>query len=521
MNTSNHLTEDDLQILLASDELGFDCFEAEEHLSDCDNCRTRLESLATDGDWLNDFREQLSTHGSYERISTASKVTEGDALPYPRYYEQVALDSMLRELLPPPSHPELLSRLAHYDVEKVIGFGGMGVVAKAWDTELRRPVAIKLLTPQLLHDGTAKQRFAREARAAAAILHPNVIAIHGIDCTNGLPWIVMPLVTGPTLQQLVAKEGPLRDAEIARIGSQIASGLAAAHSHGVVHRDIKPANILVDNRINRVVITDFGLARRDFEHSMTGTGSIAGTLSYMSPEQTRCDGVDGRSDLFGVGALLYFLASGATPFHADSPAGMIHRIVNEPHADVRTLNPEISSSLSDSIDCLLSKSPSDRFQSAAELEDHFSKLIAHLNHPTQHSAPVVPRRCRRTGMGVYFAGAFVLIALTYLFLWGGQIWRPAEQEHPAIPQSTRTSQEIRDDLEQRFGITSATEFGSDLEQFRREVNEVDLRQSAAPLPENDSLLRDLRRLDDAVIDAVENKWHATDRFKRKRVGLLH
>ena len=498
MNTSPHLSDAELNRILGEDDGHSKHSDAEAHLSDCDSCQSRLESLAIDGDWFDEYREQLTVHCT-DGCATAQVTGDGtpDAQRHPRHFERIALDNMLRELLPPPSHPELLSRLGHYDVERVIGFGGMGVVVKAWDTELRRPVAIKLLTPQLLHDGTAKQRFAREARAAAAILHPNVIAIHGIDeTTNGLPWFVMPLIIGPTLQELVAKSGPLKETEIARIGSQIASGLAAAHSHGVVHRDIKPANVLVDNHVNRVVITDFGLARRDFEHSMTGTGSVAGTLGYMSPEQTRGENLDGRSDLFSVGALLYFVASGVTPFRSESPAGVVHQIVNEAHADVRTHNTEISESLSSTIDCLLSKSPADRFDSAAELEDHFSKLIAHLNHPTQHAAPVLRRKPHRAQLRRWFKGAVAATALIVAAVLGLQALAPPKQ--PLSPESTaspeRTPQQIRADIEEQFGITSESQFATDLDQLRHEIDAASQSIVQSLQGENENLLHEMSQL---------------------------
>ena len=501
MRASNHLNENELRLLLESAEVDCAHSDAEAHLSDCFDCRTRLELLAMNGEWFDEYRGLLSTTCTNGLLALTSAGDGPNATSREpknhKHFEQIALNGMLRDLLPQPSHPELLSRIGHYDVERIIGFGGMGVVVKAWDTELRRPVAIKLLMPRLLHDGTAKQRFAREARAAAAILHPNVIGIHGINETNDLPWFVMPLINGPTLQELVAEAGPLKESEIARIGVQIASGLAAAHSHGVIHRDIKPANILVDNHVNRVVITDFGLARRDFEHSMTGTGSVAGTLEYMSPEQTRNEVLDARSDLFNVGALLYFLASGATPFRSESPAGVIHRIVNDAHADVRTHNPEISESLSSTIDCLLSKSPADRFDSAAELEGHFSQLIAHLNRPTQHAAPLIRRKQKRVKQTRWLAGGLFAVAL--LFVVAVCVMQAFGPEQPEMPDSAataaRTAQEVRGDIEERFGITSEVEFALDVDRLRREIRAADL-DTLSLQPEDASLLDELGKLED-------------------------
>lgn len=302
---------------------------------------------------------------------------------------------MLQQLLQSPTHPEMLGRLGRYDVESVIGCGGMGVVMKGFDRELHRPVAIKMVLPRLARHGVAKQRFMLEAKAAAAVLHPNVIAIHDISEVDGVPWFVMPLVVGPTLRQVVEQNGTPSHREIARIGLQIASGLAAAHAQGLVHHDIKPANILVDNQVNRIVITDFGLARRETEESMTQTGFLAGTINYMSPEQARGGGIDGRSDLFSLGSLLYFLASGKTPFRSDSAMGVIHQIGNEPHTNVRVENSDVPIELARAIDCLLEKHPDDRFESAAVAESWFREYLAFLNQPSAQASPRVPRRKRK------------------------------------------------------------------------------------------------------------------------------
>ena len=345
---------------------------------------------------------------------------------------------MLAKILLPPTHPEMLGRLGRNEIESVIGCGGMGVVLRGFDRDLQRAVAIKMILPRLSKNGTAKQRFAREARAVAAVLHPNVIAIHGIEETNGVPWFVMPLILGASLRELVQEKGPLPEKEIVRIGLQIASGLAAAHSQGLVHRDIKPENILIDNQVNRVLITDFGLACRDSEETMTQTGCLAGTLNYMSPEQAQGKNVDARSDLFSLGSLLYYLAAGVVPFQSESPMGALNKISSEVHPDVRSLNPDISATLSGVIDRLLQKQPVNRFQSAVELESFLSEYIAHLHQPTQHQAPAIPKinvvpkiktksRFRWNHVGTFAAivsGIAIGSWLTYLWVTSGAITVP-------------------------------------------------------------------------------------------------
>jgi serine/threonine-protein kinase len=168
----------------------------------------------------------------------------------------------------------------------------MGVVLKAFDAALNRYVAIKLLSPYLGSSGAARSRFSREAQAAAAVVHDNVIEIYGVADADGLPYLVMPYVRGPSLQRRLDDQGPLALVEILRIGMQTASGLAAAHAQGLVHRDVKPGNILLADGVERVKLTDFGLARAADDASLTKTGIIAGTPQYMSPEQARGESVE-------------------------------------------------------------------------------------------------------------------------------------------------------------------------------------------------------------------------------------
>ncbi|MFK7819989.1 MAG: serine/threonine-protein kinase, partial [Planctomycetaceae bacterium] len=297
-----------------------------------------------------------------------------------------------------------------------------------------------------------------------------VIAIHCIDETNGVPWFVMPLIAGPSLQESVKANGPLHEADITRIGLQIASGLAAAHSHGVVHRDIKPANILVDNHVNRVVITDFGLARQDSDTMITQAGVLAGTLHYMSPEQTRGEELDGRSDLFSLGALLYFLATGSVPFRSDTPVGALHKIANTPHSDVRRLNPEISKTLASAIDRLLEKDRADRFQSSSEVEQFFSSLIAHLNQPTQHAPPTVPSRRSPRVFRAVAGTVLAVIACSVFAFW--YVNRPPTT-NPAQPTKAvePAPEELWASLQETHGIAAG--FDTDFEELTRELRRLD------------------------------------------------
>ncbi|MCC6510459.1 MAG: serine/threonine protein kinase, partial [Pirellulaceae bacterium] len=227
-------------------------------------------------------------------------------------------ESMASQLLSPATHPEMLVRIGRYEVERLIGSGGMGVVFKAIDTELNRHVAIKLLAPFLAGNGAARQRFSREAKAAAAVVHEHVVPIYKVESNGDSPFLVMPYVAGESLQARPDREGPLELCEILRIGMQISEGLDAAHLQGLIHRDIKPSNILLEQGVERSLITDFGLARTTDDASLTNTGHYAGTPQYMSPEQARGDAIDFRSDLFSLGSVIYTMCAGRPPFRAET-----------------------------------------------------------------------------------------------------------------------------------------------------------------------------------------------------------
>ncbi|MCU0720877.1 MAG: protein kinase, partial [Pirellula sp.] len=283
--------------------------------------------------------------------------------------------------LAPTDDPEMLGRVGDYEISGVVGVGGMGAVLKGFDKSLRRVVAIKVMAPHLAHSGSARTRFQREARAAAAITHDNVIDIYAVSEAAGLPYLVMPYARGPSLQKRIDEGGPLGVLEVVRIGRQIAAGLAAAHEQGVVHRDIKPANILLSDGIERLWITDFGVARAMDDASMTQTGVIAGTPQYMSPEQARGESVDHRSDLFSLGSVLYTACTGRPPFRSEAAYGILRRITDSDPRPIREINSDIPEWLCIIIERLLAKHPSDRFESASEVVDLFDGCLAHLQQP--------------------------------------------------------------------------------------------------------------------------------------------
>jgi serine/threonine protein kinase len=336
------------------------------------------------------------------------------------------MDDSLRALLGEPGHPELLGRLGRYDIERVIGSGGMGIVLKAHDSELNRPIAIKVLAGHLAHVGAARERFAREGRAAAAVVHEHVVAIYNVESDGAVPFLVMQYVPGRSLQARVDEDGPLAATEALRIGVQAAAGLAAAHRQGLVHRDVKPSNILLEDTVERAVLTDFGLARAMDDASLTQTGIVAGTPHYMSPEQATGGQIDHRSDLFSLGSVLYFMVAGRPPFRATGSLAVLHRICHEPHRPAWQVKPEIPDELCDVIDRLLEKKPSRRFTSAEEVRDRLAALLNQAQTRGLGRRRLRKLRGRRTRRMAAVVGA---IALGGIGAWAA-LSAPSHVEDP-------------------------------------------------------------------------------------------
>jgi len=362
--------------------------ELNDHLETCTLCQRSLERLAAGSGFWGELRQLRPSLGG--RIDADDSVPETGHFGAPdRSEAEWARDQSLG-FLASSDEPGSLGRLGSYEITELLGRGGFGVVLKAFDPTLGRAVAIKVLAPQLATSAAARSRFAREARAAAAVVHDHVVAIHAVDAWNGLPYLVMPFIPGQSLQERVDRDGPMDLKQVLRIGIQTAQGLESAHAQGLVHRDVKPSNILLENGVERVKLTDFGLARAVDDASLTQSGVVAGTPQYMSPEQARGEPVDHRSDLFSLGSVLYFMFAAHAPFRANSTPAVLRRVSDEHPRPIRAINPDVPVWMSEIIERLHAKNPDDRFGSAGEVAELFERALAavHRGLPVE----VAPRK---------------------------------------------------------------------------------------------------------------------------------
>jgi hypothetical protein len=265
--------------------------------------------------------------------------------------------------------PELLALqqvlAGRYSIERELGRGGMGIVLLARDVALDRLVAIKLLPPHLAASTESRDRFLREARTAAGLSHPNIVPIHLVEQAGELVYFVMGYVDGETLKERVARAGPLSPRLAMKILQEVAWALAYAHQRGVIHRDIKPDNILIERATDRALVTDFGIALAG--RTGGGDGQVVGTARYMSPEQALGEPVDARSDLYSLGATLFFALTGRPPFEAANLPAVLTQQVTRPAPRVRALRPEVPARLAEVIDRCLQKAPAERPQTGDDI----------------------------------------------------------------------------------------------------------------------------------------------------------
>lgn len=419
------------------------------HLDDCESCREQLDLLTQQTPLFRDTAVALSSCDSFSVGDSSSNSDVANLRSDDGSFDR---EHWVCSLLEPSEEAATLGTLDSLRVYGVLGQGGMGVVVRALDPALGRDLAVKLLSPMLSSCGTARQRFFREAQAAAAVVHPNIVPIFSVSeqqssgqaantqnvapqaktAPRPIPYITMPLITGGNLQQLLDRDGPLPVERVLSIGHQIAEGLAAAHAQGIIHRDIKPANLMLDGGGFRVMITDFGLARALDDTTMTGSGMLAGTPQYMSPEQARGQTLDHRSDLYSLGAVLYALATGRPPVSGTSTMEILHNIgkrKQKPVSEVNELYPEWFDRL---VLRLMQPQVEKRIATAEDAASILRESLSHARSPRRVPLPAVLRKPLhwKSAAGIFTAGAalatcalvgavlFGAIGLPREFRWG-------------------------------------------------------------------------------------------------------
>jgi serine/threonine-protein kinase len=313
--------------------------------------------------------------------------------------------------------------ILHYKILEKLGQGGMGVVYKAHDTKLDRMVAIKFLPRHVAANEEEKQRFVIEAKAAAALNHPNIATIHAIEESEGETFIVMEFIDGQELKKLI-NNNPLPADKVTDIAVQIAKGIQAAHNSGIIHRDIKSTNIMITGD-DQIKIMDFGLAKVRGVAGVTKEGTTLGTITYMSPEQARGEEIDQRTDIWSFGVVLYEMLTGQLPFKGDYEQAVIYSIMNEEHQRIQNFRNDISPQIEEIVSKALQKNPQNRYQHAQQVIDDLHATTKPSSETSREPGGDLTENISSPGKGpshkFYYALAAVAILLIcifgYLFFW--------------------------------------------------------------------------------------------------------
>ncbi len=460
----------------------------EAHLEVCARCQQVLDRLEVDGPLGRVLKEQSAEGASpdgelgeevgelveqLERLGTpwsagssgsgssAAGPADGDGFPF----------------LAPAQAADELGRLDQYRVLELLGTGGMGLVFRAQDTHLQRLVALKVLRPRYARKSEARERFLREARAMAAVKHDNITTIFQVGEAAGaedepVPFLAMELLEGDSLADWLRRHGRPAPALVARLGRQMAAGLAAAHAHGLIHRDIKPANLWLEAppgwvdeppparpalaAVGRVKLLDFGLATPLDDGGREGAGpevperEVMGTPAYMAPEQIRGEPLDGRCDLFALGCVLYELCTGAPTFRRDRRQLQARTLDDPPPRPLTETAPTVPAALAELIGQLLAASPSDRPASTRRVEQQLAAIesaastadtLSDRHPPTEDLTPAAPRRVRRRWWLPVTATGSVLgmAASLLLILWPRGELPTTAPVHSGLPPVVRSS----------------------------------------------------------------------------------
>ncbi len=387
--------QNDYQLLIHGELSPADVERLSRHLADCPFCSDAVQTLLGQDTLLSDLR------------GTPADSQGGAEVPSDLTRRLLALHSssafsLQLPALKPPQRPDEMGRLAHYRVLKVLGAGGMGVVFLAEDVRLHRTVALKTMNPEIAADARHRQRFLREARAAAKVEDDHIVPIYDVGEEGGVPWLAMPFLKGHSLDELLRRLMVLKPAQAVRIGAQVARGLAAAHAAGLIHRDIKPANIWIEPEGGgRARLLDFGLARdarpdREGREHLTRTGAMVGTPAFMAPEQARGKPLDARADLFSLGCVLYRAVTGRLPFRGPGTMDTLVALATQTPPAPDQVNSAVPQPLAALIMNLLAKDRSARPVSAAAVAAALEAMQEKQAGPWPVAKPVaVPAAPRR------------------------------------------------------------------------------------------------------------------------------
>jgi serine/threonine protein kinase len=449
-----------LQRFLLGQSSGAEADTLEQHLEHCEHCTSSLQALHGEDSVIQALRSCGLSGTSFEndavrRLTERLKglaSTSSDAAtlaPLSPGAADVTGSAEGRpddkahsyDFLAPAESPAELGRLGHYQVRKVQGAGGMGVVFQAFDPQLDRLVALKAMLPALAASPSAKQRFLREAKAAAALKHDHIVTIYQVGEDRGTPFLAMEFLEGESLETRLKRENRLPVSQLLRIGRETAEALAAAHERGLIHRDVKPDNIWLEAisgqrsapsrnddpltaencplKVFRVKILDFGLARSAADDThLTQQGAILGTPAYMAPEQVGGRAVDARSDLFSLGCLLYRMATGELPFKGADAIAMLMAVSTETPRPPQEVNSDLPPSVCALIVRLLAKNPDDRPPSAAAVVAALEALERDPLRSRMITAPSPAMARRRSSRRLRFTGA----AAALMVLFGVGAW---------------------------------------------------------------------------------------------------
>jgi len=425
-----------------------------QHLEICPACLKVVEGLVAADPVSRHLLQEPPLVSEEDRTAVASLVQRMRVLaatPHPTADTKV-MPRLDFSFLGQPQAAGEIGRLGSYRLQRLLGQGGMGLVFLADDQSLQRAVALKVMRPEAEQKPGGRQRFLREARAAAAVRHEHVVTIHHVDETNDVPFLVMELLQGQALEKRCQTGPPFSLAEIVRIGREVAEGLAAAHDQGLTHRDIKPDNIWLEAPGEKVKLLDFGLARAaTADTRITQERLVVGTPAYMAPEQACGEPVDARTDLFSLGCVLFRLASGRLPFQGQTPLAILQALATTTPPLLHQLNPAVPQSLSRLVASLLARRPQDRPASARAVVEALAAIEREGTAEFEKQPAPHPKTAGRWVLVLALAGVLALAVGTL----EGLLYQPKKPADPgtgavrlpdAVPADAMKRQDIPEEL---------------------------------------------------------------------------